>query len=160
MNPAHSIQLKLYSNRYADVLHAFKLPYEQERFTALPNRFSEVAEGEHRVVIVSDDVPVGFFLLHETDRVKEFSTNPHAMLLTALSINHPEQGKGYARQGMLLLESFVREKFPECNEIVLAVNHTNIAAQKLYVKAGFHDTGKRILGPIGEQYLMKKYLDT
>lgn len=91
---------------------------------------------------------------HSTDRVKEYSDNPQAMLLTALSINQAKQGKGYAKQAMLLLKEFVTTEFPYCNEIVLAVNHKNIAAQQLYGKTGFHATGKRKIGPIGEQLIM------
>jgi RimJ/RimL family protein N-acetyltransferase len=86
--------------------------------------------------------------------VKEYSDNARAMLLTAFSINHAYQGKGYAKQGMSLLSEFVQKEFLDCNEIVLAVNHKNIPAQKLYMKVGFHDTGRTKIGRIGEQYIM------
>ncbi len=82
------------------------------------------------------------------------------MLLTSLSVNHAHQGKGYAKQGMLLLKSFVKAEFPTCNEIVLAVNHKNVPAQKLYKKVGFKDTGKRKMGPIGEQLILSLSFDT
>ncbi|MBT2719477.1 N-acetyltransferase, partial [Bacillus sp. ISL-57] len=91
---------------------------------------------------------------HSTERVKEYSDNPKAMLLTALSVNHAKQGKGYAKQGMLLLSDFVKSEFPNCDEIVLVVNHKNLPAQQLYLKVGFQDTGKRKIGPIGEQFIM------
>lgn len=139
---------------HLDALNAFELPEEQGQFTALPNAILEVAEGQYRIVILSDDEPVGFFLLHTTERVKEYSDNPKAILLTALSVNHAKQGKGYAKQGMLLLSDFVRSEFPNYNEIVLVVNHKNIPAQQLYLRVGFKDTGKRKKGPIGEQFLM------
>lgn len=56
---------------YLDALNAFELPEEQGQFTALPNAFLDVAEGQYRIVILSDDEPVGFFLLHTTERVME-----------------------------------------------------------------------------------------
>ena len=59
---------------------------------------------------------------------------------------------------MSLLGEFAAEEFPNCNEIVLAVNHKNIAAQKLYLKVGFRDTGIRKMGKIGEQYIMNLIL--
>lgn len=65
-----------------------------------------------------------------------------------------KQGKSLAKNAMLLLSKFVLNEFPNCNEIVLAVNHKNIAAQHLYKKVGFQDTGKRRFGPIGEQFIM------
>lgn len=76
------------------------------------------------------------------------------MLLTALSINHLEQGKGFAKHAMRLLSEFVKSEFPSYDEIVLAVNHKNIPAQELYRKVGFHDTGERKMGPIGQQYIL------
>ncbi|MGE7183545.1 GNAT family N-acetyltransferase [Peribacillus sp. NPDC006672] len=155
MEKVNFVELKHFSDEYSEKLNHFELPEEQDLFTALPNKFTDVAKGQHRIVILSDDEPVGFFLLHSTDRVKEYSTNPNAMLLTALSIDYEQQGKGYAKQGMFLLAQFVKLEFPNCDEIVLAVNHKNIPAQKLYFRVGFHDTGLRKVGIIGEQYIMK-----
>lgn len=150
------LNLEHYQEKHNESLCSFYLPMEQEQFTGLPSKMlREVGEGQHPIVITSGDVAVGFFILHTTERVKEFSDNPHAMLLTAFSINFKEQGKGYAKQGLLLLHDFVRKEFPNCEEILLAVNHKNIPAQKLYQKVGFEDTGKRKMGSIGEQYVMK-----
>ncbi|MBT2606002.1 GNAT family N-acetyltransferase [Bacillus sp. ISL-53] len=154
MEKVDYVELKHFSNEYLDVLNSFELPEEQVQFTALPNKILEATEGQHRIVILSENEPVGFFLLHSTERVKEYSDNPKAMLLTALSVNHAKQGKGYAKQGMLLLSDFVKSEFPNCDEIVLVVNHKNLPAQQLYLKVGFQDTGKRKIGPIGEQFIM------
>ena len=154
MNKMKTVELVHFSKKYETQLHSFELPEEQEQFTALPKKITEVADGQYRIVILSENEPVGFFLLHATDRVKDYSDNPRAMLLTAFSINHAHQGKGYAKQGMSLLREFVQKEFPDCNEIVLAVNHKNIPAQKLYMKVGFKDTGRRKIGKIGEQYIM------
>lgn len=120
----------------------------------MPSKILEVTEGQNRIVILSGIEPVGFFLLHSTERVKEYSDNPNAMLLTALSVNHAKQGKGYAKQGMLLLRDFVKSEFPNCDEIVLVVNHKNVPAQRLYLRVGFEDRGKRKIGPLGEQFVM------
>ena len=80
------------------------------------------------------------------------------MLLSALSINHTEQGKGYAKQGMTLLVEFVKVEFPNCDEIVLVVDKDNIPAQKLYVKVGFEDTNERLIGRIGEEIIMRQFI--
>lgn len=148
------IKLKHFSNEYLDKLNSFELPEEQAQFTALPSKILKKTEGENRIVILSENEPVGFFLLHSTERVQEYSDNPNSMLLTALSVNHAKQGKGYAKEAMLLLSDFVKSEFPDCNEIVLAVNHKNIPAQQLYLRVGFKDTGRRKIGPIGEQLIM------
>ncbi|UTR10093.1 GNAT family N-acetyltransferase [Evansella sp. LMS18] len=154
MNKTTELALSHFKEEYLDALNSFELPEEQVQFTALPGKYKDVDEGQHRIVILNGTKPVGFFLLHSTERVKEYSDNPQAMLLTSLSVNQIEQGKGYAKQAMLLLRKFVKAEVPHCDEIVLAVNHKNIAAQKLYLKAGFEDTGKRKIAPIGEQFIM------
>ncbi|MED4018764.1 GNAT family protein [Sutcliffiella cohnii] len=154
MEKIDCLELRHFSDEYLDTLNSFRLPEEQIQFTSLPNSYKEVTEGQHRIVILNDKEPVGFFLLHSTERVKEYSDNPKAMLLTALSIDQTQQGKGYAKKAMLLLRDFIANEFPNCNEIVLAVNHRNIAAQQLYLKVGFRDTGIRRIGPIGEQFIL------
>lgn len=152
------LELKHFRKEHVEQLRSFQLPEVQEQFTSLPINYMEEIEGQHRVVITYDNRPVGFFILHTTDRVKEYTVNPNAMLLTSLSINHSEQGKGYAKQAMGLLRKFVLDEFPASNEIVLVVNHKNNPAQKLYEKVGFQDTGQRKIGPIGEQYIMNLIL--
>ncbi|WP_432360458.1 GNAT family N-acetyltransferase [Sporosarcina sp. UB5] len=148
------VQLKHFSNDYLEALETFELPSEQEQFTSLPSEVLNVTEGEHRIVILDENEPVGFFLLHLNERIKEYSDNHNALLLTALSVNHKKQGKGYAKRGMLLLSNFVKTEFPNCDEIVLAVNHKNLPAQQLYLMVGFKDTGRRKIGRIGEQFIM------
>ncbi|MEN2766289.1 GNAT family N-acetyltransferase [Ornithinibacillus xuwenensis] len=158
MDKIDHIELKHFTPEYIDKLHTFKLPEEQAKFTSLPSNYMEVATGQFRVVILCGNDPVGFFLLHNTNRVNDYTDNPKAMLLTSLSINHNQQGKGYAKKAMSYLDKFVATEFPTCNEIVLAVNHKNTPAQDLYVKVGFQDTGRRKIGAIGEQFILSKRL--
>ncbi len=158
MGLSKDLELRHYSNKHTDILNSFTLPKEQAKFTSLPINYQEVIEGQYRIIILVDEIPVGFFILHSTDRVRDYSDNRQAMLLTAFSINQANQGKGYAKQAMLLLRQFIAEEFPSCDEIVLAVNHKNVAAQQLYLKVGFQDTGKRIIGPVGEQFVMSLVL--
>ena len=154
MQKTNTIELVHFSEDFVDVLNDFELPEEQCQFTALPKEISIDMVGQYPIVILSDNVPVGFFVLHATERVKEYSSNPNAMLLTALSIDHKQQGNGYAKKGMLALSEFIQRVFKECNEVVLVVNHKNIPAQNLYLKVGFVDNGERRMGPIGEQIVM------
>ncbi|KRT89973.1 GNAT family N-acetyltransferase [Bacillus glycinifermentans] len=155
-----SIELTHCSKEHLPVLKGFELPEEQRRFTALPRDVMQSGDGQYPIVIVSEGTPVGFFLLHSTERVKDYSTNPNAMLLTALSIDHRQQRKGFAKKGLLKLASFIKQEFKHCDEIVLVVNQKNIPARRLYEKAGFADTGKRKIGPIGEQIVMKMHIQS
>lgn len=149
-----NISLHLYEPKYREGLLSFELPNDQEKFTALPSRALDVQEGQFPIVIMEDNIPVGFFMLHSTSRVKEYSNNPNAMLLTAFSIDYIKQGRGYAKQGLRLLKKYIQYQFPNCDEIVLGVNHQNIPAQNLYVGVGFDDTGRRVIGSLGEQFVM------
>jgi RimJ/RimL family protein N-acetyltransferase len=150
----YEVELQLYKPEFFDYLKEFKLPEEQMQFTALPQGMLEKTNEKHPIVILSMNTPVGFFVLHSSARVKDYSDNRDAMLLTALSINHTQQGKGFAKKGMRLLKAFVNQGFPDCNEIVLAVNKRNIPAQKLYQAVGYRDTARRIMGEIGEQIVL------
>ncbi|KOP78565.1 acetyltransferase [Lysinibacillus sp. FJAT-14745] len=154
MQKTNTIELVHFSKNYVDILNDFELPEEQSQFTALPKEISLEMVGQYPIVILSDNIPVGFFVLHATERVKEYSHNPQAMLLTALSIDHKQQGNGYAKKGMLALSEFMKREFKEYNEVVLVVNHKNIPAQNLYLKVGFVDNGERRMGRIGEQIVM------
>lgn len=154
MQETTNIELVHFSESYVEQLNRFELPEEQHQFTALPQEISIEKVGQYPIVILSGGVPVGFFVLHATDRVQQYSSNPQAMLLTALSIDHQQQGRGYAKKAMSALADFVKQEFKECNEVVLVVNHKNIAAQNLYVKVGFMDHGERRMGSIGEQIVM------
>lgn len=154
LHKTEQVELDLFKEEYERELKCFYLPDDQEQFTVLPEKKLTVTDGQYRVVILNQEAPVGFFLLHRTERVREYSDNLSAMLLTALSINHKHQGKGYAKKAMLALKHFVASNFPDCNEIVLAVNYKNFPAQQLYRHVGFIDTGRRKIGEIGEQIIM------
>lgn len=153
--PSTSIELQFYKPEYLEALQSYQLPEDQEQYTALPIHRLDKSEDQHPIVIAADNKPVGFFVLHEHAHIHEYTTNPHALMLTAFSIDHAKQGQGYATTGLELLKRFVPQHFPGFNEIVLAVNHKNISAQKLYMKVGFVDTGQRHIGMIGEQFILR-----
>ncbi|MDM5196532.1 GNAT family N-acetyltransferase [Fictibacillus enclensis] len=80
-------------------------------------------------------------VLHKGENIRDFTANPNAMVIRALSINHSEQGKGYAKVAMIQVPQFISVHFSEINEIILAVNFKNEPAKKLYEKEGFLDRG-------------------
>lgn len=154
-----TIKLDKYKPVFLKALLEFELPTEKAQYTALPTVILEkLTDSQYPVVILSNDKPIGFFLLQSTDRVKEYTDNPRALLLTALSIDNSQQGKGFAKDAMNLIKQFVNQELPEYDEIILAVNHKNRPAQNLYKRVGFSDTGKRKIGKIGEQFIFNKYI--
>ena len=154
-----TVKLEKFEPEFLKALKEFELPTEKSQYTAFPAVILEkLTDDQYPIVILSNDEPVGFFLLQSTDRVKEFTDNPKALLLTALSIDNSKQGKGFAKEAMNLIKQFVNQEYPEYDEIILAVNHRNIPAQNLYKRVGFSDTGKRKIGKIGEQFIFNTFI--
>lgn len=153
------ISLFLYEEKYKESLLAFQLPAEQEAFTGLPLDTLEPALNDtdkFAVVIVDREEAVGFFILHTGEAIADFySEYSGAMLLRAFLINYSSQGKGYAKAALSLLPEFMRSYFPAIDEVVLAVNEKNIAADRLYSQAGFEDHGLRRMGKKGMQKILQ-----
>ncbi|NTU27683.1 GNAT family N-acetyltransferase [Bacillus tequilensis] len=156
------ISLSFYKPEHLPELQSFTLNNDDKRFTALPKEVLTQALGvqdRYPVVILKNDLPVGFFILHTSrETLAPYSNNPFALLLSSLSLNAVHHGKGYAKKAMLQLPAFVGGYFPWCDEIILAVNHLNIRAKHLYMKCGFLDKGRRRIGPLGEQLILHYFL--
>ncbi len=151
------IRLSLFEKEHELRLKHFQLPAAQLEFTALPVEALAVAGSDlhrHSVVVLREEIPVGFFVLSDGLDTKEYTDHQNAFILRAFSIDYKEQKKGFAKEALYLLPDFVRENFSEKREIVLAVNDRNIAARKLYMKQGFVDKGKRKMGRKGEQWIL------
>ncbi|GAA0134331.1 GNAT family N-acetyltransferase [Paenibacillus sp. YSY-4.3] len=154
MNNKVSLRLYLPSDKVP--LERFELPEEQVLFSALPKDVLDEAnrdEYQYPVVITYEEIPAGFFILHEGPDIEEFTVNPDAMLLRSFSIDYRYQGQGLAKTAMLQLPEFMKSRFPGHNEVALAVNKRNKVAQAVYMAAGFQDKGKLIEGPIGPQHI-------
>ncbi|ANS74721.1 hypothetical protein AWM70_09060 [Paenibacillus yonginensis] len=151
------IELQGYRQDFFEDLMKFELPQEQQAFTAMPREVLELAlrdENRYPVVIVNEGEAVGFFVLHLHSELAERLSNPKAVLLRALSVNHKHQGQGYAKQAMRKLPELVKQFFPDQEEIVLAVNEKNAAGRQLYSRCGFEDLGHRNTGRSGLQFIL------
>jgi RimJ/RimL family protein N-acetyltransferase len=150
------VQLVVYEEKYRDQLMNFELPEEQAQFTALPAEALNLALTDPNrtpIVIMAGAKPVGFFVLHAGPDIVPFTAEPYALLLRAFSVNHEDQGRGYARQSLLRLPAFIEKHYPEVKAVVLAVNQRNVPAQQVYLKSGFSDTGREIEGKYGPQHI-------
>lgn len=155
------MEFHVYSDQFQKQIETYKLDEEQLRFTTHPLECIELAKEDlsrHSILAFEDKNFVTFFVLHENEGVKPYSNNPNAILLRAFSTDTYHQGKGHAKQALKLLPDYVKEKFKEVNEIVLAVNIGNDVAQSLYKKNGFVDEGVRKEGKKGELIIMSYYL--
>ena len=155
------MELFIYKEAFRPAIEQYQLSEEQLEFTGTPLDAIELAQGNHDrhcILAIEEGNPVTFFVLHEQEGPKSYSDNSRAILLRTFSTDFRYQGKGYAKQSLVLLPDFVRAHFPHMNEIVLGVNLRNTAAQTLYQRCGFIDEGRRMLGKRGEQIVMSYYL--
>ena len=151
------VQLVKYTEQYEPFISNFHLPPDKLQFTCYPLEKIKAQTASHEIIhilILNKDIPVGYFALENGENVLKYTNNLNARLLTAFSINNDFQGRGFAKQGLLLLPRFVNKNFQNVNEVVLGVNKRNTAAINLYKKTGFIDHNEIFLGPSGEQHIM------
>lgn len=156
-------QLVFYEPAYRDALDSFYLPEEQQQFTGMPKDMLPIAiDDKHRypVCIVSEGRPVGFFILYDGEERFEYSDSAKSLVLRAFSIHHADQGHGHAKAALLQLKDFVRQHFPEVEEIALAVNFKNAGARHVYLTCGFRDDGRTKMGRNGAQHILILPLET
>ena len=88
------------------------------------------------VILDHNGVPVGLFALETGDRVKEFTDNEDALLLTSFLLITIDKEKDSLKV-IVIIRRVCKTLFSNKNEVVLAVNERNIPAQNLYAKVGF-----------------------
>ncbi|SFF58024.1 Protein N-acetyltransferase, RimJ/RimL family [Halobacillus alkaliphilus] len=156
-----SISLVEYNDTYKNQLSNYYLPEEQLNFTSLPLEKihnPSVTKNSTHVLILDNNAPVGYFALEDGEKVKRYSDNPKARVLTSFSINSKYQGNGLAKEGLRLLPNFVRESLPNIDEVVLGVNKRNHAAINLYLKTGFVDEKHIYDGAKGPQHVLHLHI--
>lgn len=141
----------------------YTLDEVQQRFTATPEmalqRIRERDDAQAFAITITENAkPAGLFVLDFGEDKLDLTENKKAVLVRSLSVNPRFQGKGIGKAAMQIVDNFVRENFPDCDEIVLAVNQKNIPAYQIYLKTGYIYDGKTRIGRSGPQYLMHKKL--
>ncbi|WP_273834464.1 GNAT family N-acetyltransferase [Guptibacillus sedimenti] len=152
------ITLTKVASHHLTSLKRFTLHEHQLAFTSMPMPAYEICMRDSNrlpVAIMEGVRTVGFFVLDQGDDVFSYTTRPHAILLRAYSINLPDQGRGIAKASLRQLKSFVEKHLPDCREVVLGVNEDNLSAKKVYLEAGFIDTGEQKMGRSGPQAILK-----
>lgn len=146
----------------SEVAIAYKLPSEQREFSRLPQEIIERDAKnpmKHLIIIKARGEVAGFFELDESKDRKKYTDNPKALLLRGFSVNPKFQGRGIATGSVFALPAFMKKEYSGFNEVVLGVNARNLPAQRVYEKAGFIDTGRRVMRTKGEQIVMSMNVD-
>ncbi len=156
------MELCNYNEEFKGAIEQYQLTKDQLRFTGSPIESMQLVNDDpdrYAILAIEGGDLVTFFNLHTNDGVKPFSTNPNAILLRTFSTDLRYLGRGFAKQALTLLPAFVKRNFTGMNEIVLAVNLQNEAAQNLYKKCGYIDEGERRMGKKGELIIMSYSLE-
>lgn len=112
---------------------------DDEKGLVFPNVFSiaeaYVEPNTTPLGIYADDTPVGFLFYGQ------FEEDKGEYWIARLMIDKNHRRKGYAETAMRVLLDELQQK-EDCKEVFLSFVPTNTAAQALYEKLGFEDTGK------------------
>jgi RimJ/RimL family protein N-acetyltransferase len=132
---------------------------DQERFSGRATRTLPVAEAnpDHQPVVVLDDgTPVGFFVLDAGPEVARFAPGPGRLGLRSFFVDRRHQGRGVGLAALRAVPAFARAHHPGRGAVALTVNTQNTAALRVYLRAGFRDTGRLFHGgPYGPQHVLE-----
>lgn len=154
--------LQKYTNDFSKMIQQYQLNDEQLRYTGTPEMPIKISLKNpfiHPIIGIANDCLTNFFVLDEKKDVALYTRNEQALLLRTFSTDQRYQGQGYAKKTLQLLPEFVHLHFPNANEIILAVNKQNIAAQSLYEKTGYQRLNRIVDGEYGPLYIMSVRLD-
>ncbi|NYF24809.1 GNAT family N-acetyltransferase [Sporosarcina sp. JAI121] len=151
------MKLHFYTDEFDNLIQNYTITEEQLRFTGTPRdaiNLSKADKNLFSVLAMKNKQLVTFFALHRCEGVEPYSTNENAILIRTFSTDFHHQGKGYAKNALMLVPELVNSHFVNINEIVLAVNVKNEIAQAVYKKCGYIDEGHRVMGTRGELIIM------
>lgn len=143
------MKLVPYNPELKSVVENIEVKAEDRKFTRTPLHNIELAqedEERHSIVVLDDEERcVGYFVLHEGSGVAPYSSNPKALFFRSFSIDARYRGQGYGTATMRELPQFVKNHYPEVNEICLTVNTDNDIAQRLYQRLNYTIQGETTL---------------
>ena len=128
---------------------------EQAPFSGLPAETLPAAEADPArlpVAVIEDGVPAGFFVL---DAGATLAPGADELALRSFFVDAAAQGRGVAAGALAALPAFVAEQRPGARAVVLGVNARNDPARRVYLRAGFVDTGAVLEGPLGPQHVLR-----
>lgn len=140
-----TINIVPYEDAFTTDIKQFNITAEDRKFTKTPKENIDLAtrdEERHPTLVYNGDKEcVGFFTLHEGQGVAPYSNNKSAIFFRSFSIDSNYRGHGYGKQVIQSLPNYLRQYFPDVNEIYLTVNTDNEIAQKLYQQCCYQNVG-------------------
>jgi len=126
-----------------------QIQFSGDIYTALNTLLVRPSPNICGFALLSDEKPVGFFLLKRDDCLPHWAQEALTATLHALQVDHREQGKGLGKACLQALPAALRLKWPDITQLMLSVDADNSAAIGLYTGQGWIDTGEAYSGRIG-----------
>lgn len=108
----------------------------------------------HAVLAFEDEHLVAFFTLFEARGSTAYSDNENSLLVQDLSTDFRHLRKGYAKQAVQLLPTFIHQHFSDIDQLTIIVNEDKAFTQALSLEAGFKDTSHQLPHIYGSQVLL------
>lgn len=155
-----SVLLKLLEEADLPALKALELAPEQRAFVKpIRDILSAITPTQRAYVMAYQQQLVGFFIIDANYPYHRELSLSAAAVLRSFFVGQAYQGRGFAKQALAQLPSLMRQQHGDVEQLALTVNCRNKAAQSLYLKAGFSDSGVRYLGgPAGPQHIYVTHL--
>jgi GNAT superfamily N-acetyltransferase len=107
------------------------------------------------VALDGDRTPAGFFVLDVGPTMPAVFAEG-VVGVRGLFVDAAAQGRGHGTAMVRAIPGFVRERFPGARLVALTVNAKNERALRMYLRAGFVDTGRLYTaGPLGPQHVLE-----
>jgi GNAT superfamily N-acetyltransferase len=141
----------------ARVLALAPLP-EQEPFSGAARDTLPVAErtpGRVPVVALQDGEPFGYLMLDRGPEVTAYAPGDDVVGVRGVYVDAASQGRGLGTAMLRALPDFARALYPGAGRLSLTVNVSNSPAVRVYLRAGFVDTGRLYHGGrLGAQHVL------
>jgi GNAT superfamily N-acetyltransferase len=146
----------------AALLGLHVLPTQRAWVGAIADLLADVAQcpASEPMAILLDDAPVGYYRIEPTARsVAGHDFDVPALGLRAFFIDARWQGRGLGSRVLMMIFADLARRRPSARLLVLAVSRDNHAARRLYLRAGFTDSGELYHGGhSGPQHLLLRPL--
>ncbi|MGB3160445.1 MAG: GNAT family N-acetyltransferase [Carnobacterium sp.] len=131
--------------------------YADRPIKAMTNSLHETEK--HPILILSNEILVGFFILQKNKIIKNFQMDNNCLFFKDHSIDERFQEKGFGKLSIEALPKYIKKHFSNIDEIILTVDYENLSGQMLYLKTGFKDTKKRIKENGRSKFIYSKKLN-
>lgn len=136
----------------AQALHAGDIAFQVDNAMQAP--------GSDAMVVLSGPTVIGFYRLDYPNATPaQADADRRTVTLRAFALDRAWQGRGFGAAALQACFADLARRRPDRQLLMLSVHESNPVAARLYRRAGFVDSGRRLPGgPAGPQRLLLRAL--